>query len=212
MSNPVIFTSRRLVVALSVVAIAVAVGACGSSASNSSSAAGGASATTAGATTARLNLAKCFRAHGINVSDSGSSTATATAGAGGGGGIFRALRNYPRADIQDAMTACKQYLAAAFPAANLSAAQRAQRTAQLVKYATCMRSHNVNIPDPTTTGTGPAGGGFGFGAGGGGGGGANFRSLLNTPAFKKANTACASLRPSFGRFGGGGGGAGAPGA
>jgi hypothetical protein len=155
-----------------------------------------------------LNLAKCFRAHGINVSDSGAST---TGGGGGAGGIFSALRNYPRAEIEAAMTACKQYLSAAFPAATLTPAQRAERTQELVKYATCMRSHGVNIPDPTTSGGGPGGGGFAFGAGGGAGaGGTNFRSLINTPAYKTANTACASLRPKFGR--GGGGGAGAAGA
>jgi hypothetical protein len=209
MFNAVNFTSRRLMIALSVVAIAVAVGACGSSASNSSSsvAAAGGSGSTAGSTTARLNLAKCFRAHGINVSDSGTST---TGGGGGGGGIFRALRNYPRAEIQAATKACQQYLSAAFPAATLTPAQRAERTQELVKYAACMRSHGVNIPDPTTTGGGPGGGGFGFGAGGGAAGGTSFRSLLNTPAYKTANTACASLRPKFG--GGRGGGAGAGGA
>ncbi|MGO9971482.1 MAG: hypothetical protein ACLP01_01360 [Solirubrobacteraceae bacterium] len=198
MFTTVTFMPRRLLVALSVLTVAVAVGACGSSVSSSSSAAAGAgSGTTAGSTTARLNLAKCFRAHGINVSDSGSTTG---GGGGGAGSIFSALRNYPRAKVQAAETACKQYLAAAFPAANLTAAQRAQRTQELVKYAECMRSHGVNIPDPTTSGGGPGGGGFGFGAGGGSGG-TNFRSQLNTPAFKTANAACASLRPSFGRAG-----------
>ncbi len=103
------------------------------------------------------------------------------------------------------MSACRSDLAAAFPGAALTPAQRAARTAELVKYAQCMRSHGVNIPDPTTSGGGPGGGGFGFGAQGG----TNFRALLNTPAFKTANTACASLRPKFGggRFGGGAGGA-----
>lgn len=190
MSNVFTHTSQRVMVALCVIATAVAIGACGSSASTSSSAAAGTGAT-AGSATARLNLAKCFRAHGINVSDSGS-----TAGAGGpGGGIFQALRNYPRAEIQAAMKACQSYMSAAFPRLNLTPAQRAARTQQLVKYAQCMRSHGVNIPDPTTSGGGPGGGGFGFGAQGG----TNFRALLNTPAYKTANAACASLRPRFGR-------------
>ncbi len=85
-----------------------------------------------------------------------------------------------------------------------AAARRADR--ELVKYAQCMRSHGVNIPDPTTSGGGPGGGGFAFGAQGG----TNFRALLNTPAFKTASAACASLRPKFGggRFGGGGPGGG----
>ncbi len=166
----------RIGVALCALALAVLAGACGSSASTSSLAAAGTSSSsgsTAATTTARLNLAKCLRLHGIQVSDSGS-----TAGAGRGGGIFGALRNYPRAQIQTAMTDCKSYLAAAFPRLNLTPAQETARRAELVKYARCMRSHGVNIPDPTTTG-GAGGGGFGFGAQGG----TNFRALLNTPAY-----------------------------
>ncbi len=203
------FTRGRLAVALCAIAVGVALGACGSSASNSSTsvaAVGDSSGLTAGSTTARLNLAKCFRSHGIIVSDSGT-----TGGAGGGaGGIFSAFRDYPRAQVEAVMKDCQKYLTAAFPAATETPAQRAARTQELVKYATCMRSHGVDIPDPTTSGGGPGGGGFAFGAGGAGGG-TNFRALLNTPAYKTANTACASLRPKFGggRFGGGAGAAGA---
>ncbi len=205
MFKAVTFTSRRLAVALCMIAVVVAVGACGSSASTSSSsaaAAGGGSGLSGGSTTARLDLAKCFRGQGINVSDSGSTTG------GGGGGVFSAFRNYPRAKVEAAMKTCSKYMSAAFPAATLTPAQRAQRTQALVKYATCMRSHGVNIPDPTTSGGGPGGGGFAFGAGGAGGG--SVRSLINTPAYKTANMACASLRPKFG--GGAGVGTGAAGA
>jgi hypothetical protein len=193
-------TSRGLAVAFCAIVVTAALSACGSSGASSSTAAGAASGTSVGATTARLNLAKCLRSHGINVSDSGS---TAGAAGGPGGGIFQAFRNYPRTQVQAAMSACRSDLAAAFPGAALTPAQRAARTAELVKYAQCMRSHGVNIPDPTTSGGGPGGGGFGFGAQGG----SNFRALLNTPGFKTANTACASLRPKFGggRPGGGGG-------
>jgi GH24 family phage-related lysozyme (muramidase) len=204
MSNELILASRRLGVALCVLTVAVVVGACGSSTSSSSSSAAagtGATSVSTGSTTARLNLAKCLRANGIDVSDSGT---TSGAGAGGGaGGIFAALRNYPRAQVEAAEKACKQYLAAAFPQTTLTAAQRAARTQELVKYATCMRSHGVDIPDPTTSG----GGSFAFGAGSAGS--SNFRALLNTPAYKTANAACASLRP---KFGGGTAAAGAAGA
>ncbi len=202
MSNELILASRRLGVALCVLTVAVVVSACGSSTSSSSSSAAagtGATSVSTGSTTARLNLAKCLRANGIDVSDSGT-----TSGAGGGaGGIFAALRNYPRAQVEAAEKACKQYLAAAFPQTTLTAAQRAARTQELVKYATCMRSHGVDIPDPTTSG----GGSFAFGAGSAGS--SNFRALLNTPAYKTANAACASLRP---KFGGGTAAAGAAGA
>jgi hypothetical protein len=82
----------------------------------------------------------------------------------------------------------------AFPNANLSPAQQAQFRQAFVKWAECMRSHGVNVPDPTSTGTG----GFGL------------RRALgsidrNSPAFQSANTACASLRPNRGGGGPGGG-------
>ena len=205
MSRASLPTVRRLAgVALCALALAVAVGACGSSASTSSSLAaagtGASSGSSASTTTARLNLAKCLRAHGIEAPDSGS-----TAGAGRGGGIFGALRNYPRAQIQAAMTACRPYMAAAFPRLNLTPAQQAARRAELVKYAECMRSHGVNIPDPTTSG-GAGGGGFGFGAQGG----TNFRALLNTPTVQdgqgRVREPATELRARCGRRSRGGGG------
>lgn len=184
---------RPLAAGLLAVALALAVSACGSS-SSSSSGTGLASATgTAGSTQvqARLNLAKCFRAHGLNVPDPSTS-----GGAAGAGGIFRTLRNYPAAQVTAARQACQQYFAQAFPRANVSPAQRAQFQQQAVKFAECMRSHGINIPDPTV-GTG---GGFG-------GLGRTLRSVdRNSPAFKTAIAACQSLRPRFGGGAGGGGG------
>jgi hypothetical protein len=165
--------------------VAVGIAACGSSRSTNTSAATGAQFQ------ARLNLAKCFRAHGVNVPDP-----SAGGGPAEGGQAFRIFRTYPQAKIQAAMQACRQYLSAAFPQLNLTPAQRAQRRAQLVKFAQCMRSHGIDIPDPTTTG-GPGPGGFGFAR--------QFRSIdRNSPAFQAANKACASLRPQFGRGGPGG--------
>ena len=196
-------TRGRRAIAATVLALvlALAVSACGSSSASSSS-----SATTTGARfQARLNLAKCFRAHGINVPDPSTG-----GGPAGGGGIFRSLRNYPTAQVTAARQACSQYFAQAFPQLNLSPAQRAQAQQQLVKFAECMRSHGINIPDPTPN----ANGGFGIGQA--------FRSVdRNSPAFQSALKSCQSLRPRFGRGGGGGGpgfggggggGAGAPGA
>jgi hypothetical protein len=180
---------------LCVVAVALAAGlsACGSS---SNSGASTTAASTGAQFQARLNLAKCFRAHGINVPDPSTG-----GGAAGGGGLFRVLRNYSQAQVTAARQACQQYFAQAFPRLNVSPAQRAQLRQQLVKFAECMRSHGVNIPDPTTNGNG-----FGFRQ--------QFRSIdRNSPAFQSANKACASLRPRFGRGGPGGGGppGGAPG-
>ena len=79
-----------------------------------------------------------------------------------------------------------------------------QFSQDLVKFAECMRAHNINIPDPTSSG-GP-GGAFGI-----------FRSIpsseRNSPAFTSATKACSSDIP-FRRGGGGGGpgGGGPPGA
>jgi hypothetical protein len=185
---------RSLVSGLIAVALATALAACGSS--NSSNASGSTSGTQF---QARLNLAKCFRSHGINVPDPSSG-----GGPAGGGGIFRALNNYPQAQVNSARQACAQYFAKAFPQFNLTPAQRAQVQQQLVKFAECMRSHGVNVPDPTFNGNG-AGRGFGFRRA--------FGSVdRNSPAFQSAMKACQSLRPQFGRGGGGGGGAPPPGA
>jgi hypothetical protein len=171
-----------IVTALLVLGIGAGVAGCGSSNSSSSS------ATSSGAQfQARLNLAKCFRSHGVNVPDPSSG-----GGVAGGGDVFRILRNYSRAQIQAAAQACRKYFAQAFPRLNLSPAQRAQLQHQLTKFARCMRSHGVNVPDPTFNN----GGGFGFRQG--------FKSVdRNSPAFKSALAACQSLRPRFGRGGGG---------
>jgi hypothetical protein len=187
---------RRPLMALVLAGIlAAGLAACGGSSGSS----GTTNATSGAQFQARLNLARCFRAHGINVPDP-----TAGGGPAEGGGAFRTLRQYPRAQIQAATQACRQYFSQAFPRLNLTPAQQAQRRQQLVKFAQCMRSHGINIPDPTTTG-GPGGGGFGIGRA--------FRSIdRNSPAFQSALKACQSLRPQFGFRGGGGPGGPAPGA
>jgi hypothetical protein len=177
---------RAIVVGLSALALGGILCACGSSTASSSSS----GSATGAQFQARLNLAKCFRAHGINVPDP--SPGGGPAG-GAGGGIFRSLRNYPTAQVTAARQACSQYFAQAFPQLNLTPAQRAQVQQQLVKYAECMRSHGVNVPDPTFNGNG----GFGLRQA--------FGSVdRNSPAFQAANKACQSLRPQFGRGGPGG--------
>jgi hypothetical protein len=190
---------RATITVVSVAALALALGACGSASSTSTAASSGV-ATSGGSAAryqARLNLAKCFRAHGINVPDPSSN-----GGPAGGGGLFRVLRQYSRAQITAARQACQQYFAQAFPNLNLSPAQRAQVQQQLVKFAQCMRSHGVNVPDPTFNNNGGGGGGgFGFAR--------SFRSIdRNSPAFQSAMKACQSLRPRFGRAGGAPGGGG----
>jgi hypothetical protein len=173
---------RGAVICLAAMALAAGLAACGSSSSSS-----GSSSATGARFQARVNLAKCARAHGINVPDP-------SPGGGPGQGIGRLLRQYSQSQVNTALQACRQYLAKAFPQFNLSPAQRAQVQQQLVKFAECMRSHGVNVPDPTFN----TGGGFGFRQA--------FRSVdRNSPAFQSALKACQSLRPRFGRGAAGGG-------
>lgn len=190
-------SALRRVIAVSIAfgALSVVLAACGGGGSSKT----GTAVATGAQFQARLSLAKCFRAHGIDVPDP-----SPGGGAAGGGGVFRRLRQYPQAQLNTARQACQQYFAQAFPQLNLTPAQRAQRLAQLTKFAECMRSHGINIADPTPNANGF--GGFGFGR--------EFRSIdRNSPAFQSAMTACQSLRPRFGRGGGGPGGpGGGPGA
>ena len=191
----------RRVLAAPVIGAALLVGltACGSSSPSTTTSAGAASGGTTSSSAryqARLNLAKCLRAHGVNVPDPSPNGGSA---GGGGGGAFRTARSSP--NFQSAMQACAQYRRQATPGGNLSPAQRAQFQQDLVKFAQCMRSHNINIPDPTTS----AGGGFGI-----------LRQIpsseRNSPAFRTALQACSTnlpFRPGARRGGGGPPGAGA---
>ena len=189
---------RRRTVAMCVLsgALAISVSACGSSSSSTTSvaSAGAGAGTSSSAYTARLNFAKCMRAHGVNVPDPSANGGPAggAGGPGAGAGGFRALRSSP--NFQAASTACAKYRAKAFGAGNFSPAQRAAARQALVKFAECMRSHSIDIPDPSTSG----GGGFGI-----------FRSIpssqRNSPQFKSALQACSSTLPRFGRGGAGGG-------
>jgi hypothetical protein len=177
--------------------LALALAACGSSSSSSSTAAAaaGGGGTTGSASQARLNFAKCMRSHGVNVPDPSANGGPAGGGPGGGGaggGGFRALRSSP--NFAPAFTACRKLLGSAGGFGNITPAQRAQFRQELVKFAECMRSHNVDIPDPSTSG----GGGFGI-----------FRQIpqseRNSPAFQAALKSCSGVLPRFGRGGPGGG-------
>ncbi len=186
---------RRRAVAAAILAslLALTLSACGSSSSssttNASAGSGGTSTTSSSARyQARLNFAKCMRSHGVDVPDP-----SANAGpAGGGGGLgLRNLRSSP--NFQSANQACAKYRSQAFGFGNLSPQQRAQFQQALVKFAECMRSHNVDVPDPSTSG----GGGFRIF-------GQIPPSERNSPAFQSAVKACSSTLP-FRRGGGPGG-------
>ncbi|HEY5318585.1 MAG TPA: hypothetical protein VIJ20_11420 [Solirubrobacteraceae bacterium] len=113
-----------------------------------------------------------------------------TSTTGGGPGGYRQLLSTPTG--QAANKACASLRSKSFGGANISPAQRQQFQQAAVKFAECMRAHNINIPDPSSS----SGGGFGI-----------FRDLrgsseTNSPAFKTAMTACSSDLP--GRRGRGG--------
>ncbi len=162
-------------------ALSVLAAGCGSSNSSSTStttstaAAQGARGPTPAQIQARLNLAKCARAHGINLPDPGAN------------GVYQAstLRNvltqYGQTKVNSVEQACRQYLVVAFPNLALTPAQREQRIQALTRFAACMRSHGVpNFPDP-------------------GAGAATIKPGSidpNAPAFKTAVTSCQTLLPA----------------
>jgi hypothetical protein len=152
---------------------------------------GGGSASASGDNSdqARLNFARCMRSHGVNLPDP-------TQGSDGG---FRQRvpGNIAPARMQAAMKACQKELPNGGPR-NLSPEQQAKFRDAALKFARCMRSHGVNVPDPQV------GGGGGF-LRLGPASGVNPQS----PAFQTAQKACRNLLPGppgGGRRGGGAGG------
>ncbi|HTX44927.1 MAG TPA: hypothetical protein VMD48_01460 [Solirubrobacteraceae bacterium] len=174
--------------ALCVVAVALVCAACGSSSTSSSTAAQSSiSAPTDSQQHARLELAKCLRAHGINVPDS---AVSGTPGAGAE--VRQLLQQYSRSQLQGAISDCHAELIQAFPQLNLSPSEIAQRQREALAYVECLRAHGISgIPDPVANGLRV--------------GIVKALSSIDTssPAFQKANTACANVRPT--RLAGGGG-------
>lgn len=171
---------RALAACLTTAVFAAGLGGCGSSSSSSASgsnAGGGAGAPSAAQFQARLNLAKCLRAHAVDVPD------PTAASSHYGRALLRIARSYPQSQLKAAEQACRQYLVQGFPQLALSPAQQTLRLQQEVQYAECMRSHGIDIPDPNRTSLAV--------------GLARLLSSVdrNSPTFKAANTACASLRP-----------------
>jgi hypothetical protein len=174
---------RGLITAVAAIVAALAIAACGSSSSSSTAtgaaAGGAASAPTDAEVHARVGLAKCMRAHGVDVPDS---AATGTAGARAA--VQQLLSKYSQTQLQAAISDCHGQLVEAFPQLNVSPSQLAQRQREAVAYVQCLRAHGINLPDPT-------GSGLRVGI---------LKALSNvdvdSPAFKSADKACSSLRPA----------------
>jgi hypothetical protein len=169
----------KLIAPLALVGVlAVGVSACGSSSSTTATSSAAASGTSSRVNyRARLNLAKCFRSHGVNVPDP-----SPTGGIPGGDAALQNIQSQP--NYQAASQACSKYMKQAFPRLNLSPAQRAQLEKGAVKFAECMRAHNIDIPDPTSQ----PGGGFGIRR-------AIPDSERNSPQFQSALQVCRSKLP-----------------
>jgi len=181
--------------------IAVGLSACGSSGSAASASGGTSTSSASSREAAQLKFVTCMRSHGVNLPDpsangrgfaGGGGTSTTGGAPGGGPGGYRQLLSTPTG--QAAEKACASLRSKSFGFAGGNPADQAKFEAAAVKFAECMRAHNIDIPDPTS-GTGGA---FGI-----------FRDLrgsseTNSPAFKTAMTACSSDLP-FHRGGGPGG-------
>jgi hypothetical protein len=171
-------SARRAIVGFGA-ALALTAAGCGSSGSSSTAtttaAAQGARGPTPAQIQARLSLAKCARAHGINLPDpsAGGTYAAST--------LTNIVSHYGQTKVNSVEQACRQYLVVAFPSLALTPAQREQRLQALTRFAVCMRSHGVpNFPDP-------------------GAGAASIKPGAvdpNSPAFKSAVTSCQSLLPA----------------
>jgi hypothetical protein len=120
-----------------------------------------------------VKFAKCMREHGVNVSTP----------AGGSGPIRitgSGSASNPHA-LEAAQNACKAYQPKG-RRQNLSPAEKAAAEDAGLKFAQCMRSHGVNVPNPTTSSSG----GFGI----------QIHSVNpNGPAFQAAQKACQGLLP-----------------
>ena len=133
---------------------------------------------------AQLQFARCMRSHGVDIPDP-------KPGADGGPGNVRIGgpgANAPSPQVfQAADRACRKYLQAVAP--KLSPAQAAELRDQALKFARCMRSHGIDMPDPQVA----TGGGvrITMRVGGPGKGGIN----PNSAAFRDAQEACKAFQP-----------------
>lgn len=153
---------------LSLLTVAVLAAGCGGS---SSAAGSGSSSSSSDRDAAQVKFRSCMRENGVDIPDT----------PGQGGGAARA--DIDQATLQKAQKACAKYRQAAF--GDVTTEERQQFRDAFAKFASCMRQHDVDVPDPGTGG----------GAGGGGGGGVRARLDQNDPKVKAATAACQDKLP-----------------
>lgn len=123
---------------------------------------------------AQVKFRTCMRKNGVDIPDS--------PGQGGGAG----RDDIDRATLQKAQKACQKYQQEAF--GDVSADQQQQFRDAFAKFSSCMREHDVEVPDP--------------GSGGGGGPPAGGNRLdQNDPRVQAAMKACQDKLPQGGRRG-----------
>jgi hypothetical protein len=132
------------------VAATIGLAACGGSSSDPG---GTPSSERAAAEQKAVKFAKCMREHGIDAQTStapgGKGFAIRITKAAGGGEIGG--RSGPPPQFVAAQRACARYRPAPL-LEKLSPAQRAEMAQQALKFARCMRSHGVEVPDPGSGG------------------------------------------------------------
>jgi hypothetical protein len=153
---------------LMLVVLAVLAAGCGGS---GAAAASDSSSSSDARDAAQVKFRSCMRDNGVNIPDS----------PGQGGGAVR--QDVDQATLQKAQKACQKYRQQAF--GNISADQRQQFRDAFAKFASCMRQHDVDVPDPPAAGAG---------------GGVVVRNRLdqNDPKVAAATKACASNLPQRG--------------
>jgi hypothetical protein len=144
---------------------------------------GSANASASSARDAQVKFSQCMREHGVKNFPDPDSKGGILIKAGPGTGID------PRSpQFQSAQKACQKYQPKASGKFDRAKVQEMQAAA--LKFAQCMRSHGVDLPDPKFTD-----GGRGMSLGGPG-------ISPNSPAFKAASQACDKLMPGGGPAGG----------
>ena len=151
---------------LALVVVTVCAAGCGGSDSSASSGSNSSDARDA----AQVKLRSCMRKNGVDIPDS----------PGQGGGVAR--QDIDRATLEKAQKACQKYQREAF--GDVSADQQQQFRDAFAKFSSCMRQHDVDVPDPGAGGGGPPAGGN--------------RLDQSDPKVKAASKACADKLPRGG--------------
>jgi hypothetical protein len=135
------------------------------------------------AKTSALAYSKCMRAHGLPDFPDPNSTGQIQIEAGPGSDLGPDSPQFKRAQ-----QACKSLDPVGTPA------QQRKNYEQALKFARCMRSHGVPLPDPKPPSSGPQTGSQGRGQGTDN----NLGVDPNSPQFQRAQQACRSLQPGGG--------------